>query len=69
LSRSEHRVEPVCTDPSGPGVIRRSAPADPLGAMTKIEIPFAPANDLPAHLFFGVDGVIDLPYWPLALPA
>ncbi len=50
-----------------PAVVRWSIPADPRGDATSVQIPFVAASGLPARFFYGADGMIDLPFGPLAL--
>ena len=53
--------------PTAPGVIRWTIPADPTRDATMKETAFAEATGLPAQVFYGADGVVDLPFGSLEL--
>ncbi len=50
-----------------PEVVRWSAPSDARAASTKTRLPIATAQALPKTLFYGADGMVDLPFGDLAL--
>lgn len=50
-----------------PGVVRWTLPAAATAAATDAETPFTKATDLPAQLFYGADGMVDLPFGPFDL--
>lgn len=54
--------------PTGePGVIRWTPPAGANGDMAKLELPLLTASGLPRRLYYGADGMVDLPFGALAL--
>jgi len=50
-----------------PGVVRYTVPSTATGNTTKKEVAFAPAPSLPTTLFYGADGMVDLPFGNLAI--
>jgi len=50
-----------------PAVIHWTLPEDATGAATRTERSFATASGLPQKLFYGADGMVDLPFGPFAL--
>jgi len=47
---------------TAPGVIRWTIPAKPTDDVIGNETPFTKATGLPAQLFYGVDGIVDMPF-------
>lgn len=54
-------------DPSDYAIVKWSFGDEPTGNATSSSTTFAVADSLPATLFYGADGMIDLPFGPFAL--